>query len=93
MEPNNFGNKFLRGIIPLGTNFCGVPDVMEQISAGYQMSLNKFLYKQISVGYGTVSYPTEQTSEDYDTHLHSVADPDPGSGTFLPPQSGIRDPE
>jgi hypothetical protein len=23
----------------------------------------------------------------------SVADPDPGSGTFLPPGSGIRDPE
>jgi hypothetical protein len=75
-------NNFMRGIIPLGTNFCGVSYPYKQISAGYHIPRNKFLRiiislgtnfsgvsylsKQISAG----SYPPEQTSLEYQTHLH-----------------------
>ncbi len=36
-------NNFLRGIIPLGTNFCGVSDRSKQFFTGYHTPINKFL--------------------------------------------------
>jgi hypothetical protein len=37
-------NKFLRGIMPLGTNFCGVLYPCTQIFAGYHAPQNKFAW-------------------------------------------------
>jgi hypothetical protein len=54
-------NKFLRGIIPLGTNFCGVSDRSKQISAGYHTPINKFLrgFIPLRTNFRGVSDPSE----------------------------------
>jgi hypothetical protein len=55
------------------------------------LGIIKMIFKKFLVNFsraGTIAYfPLPINYRDYT----SVADPDPGSGAFLPPESGIRD--
>jgi hypothetical protein len=66
-------------------------NILASLTLSYSTKISAVLYPE------RVSPPLLSEGNDahpvrYDSLLHSVADPDPGSGAFLIPGSGIGDP-